>query len=227
MYRQAVEADPGNPEANNSLGYGLLTAGLAREAVAPLRRAMALQPDVAEAHNNLALALLQAGRSREAVQPLRRAVELRPEYAEAHYNLAHALSATGQPDAAVQAFRAALRLDPDWPAALRDLALLLATHADAGVRDPADAVRLAARAVDLARKRAADPEQRFAMNPRDDALLLDALAAAYAAAGRFDEAARTAGDAEALVVTSDPTLAARIRGQRDRYREGRFPFEVQ
>ena len=227
MYRQAVEADPGNPDASNSLGYGLLTAGLAREAVAPLRRAMALQPDVAEAHNNLALALLQAGRSSEAVQPLRRAVELRPEYAEAHYNLAHALSATGQPDAAVQAFRAALRLDPDWPAALRDLALLLATHADAGVRDPADAVRLAARAVDLARERAADPEQRFAMNPRDDALLLDALAAAYAAAGRFDEAARTAGDAEALVVTSDPTLAARIRGQRDRYREGRFPFEVQ
>ena len=225
-YRQAVAADPGNPEANNSLGYGLLSAGLPREAVGPLRRAMELQPDVAEAHNNLALALLQAGRAREALRPLRRAVELRTEYAEARYNLAHALSATGQPDAAVEEFRAALRLEPDWPAALRDLALLLATHADAGVRDPADAVRLAARAVDLARERAADPQQRFAMNPRDDALLLDALATAYAAAGRFDEAVRTAGDAAALVADSDPALAGRIRRQRDSYREGRFPFEV-
>ena len=225
-YRQAVDAAPGNAEANNSLGYGLLSAGLPREAVAPLRRAMELQPDVAEAHNNLALALLQAGRAREALQPLRRAVELRPEYAEARYNLAHALSAADQPDAAAEEFRAALQLEPDWPAALRDLATLLATHADAGVRDPPEAVRLAARAVDLVQERAADPDEQFATNPRDDALLLDALATAYAAAGRFDEAVSTAEDAEALAGGVDPALAGRIRGQLRRYRDGRFPFEV-
>ncbi|MCE2542567.1 MAG: tetratricopeptide repeat protein, partial [Acidobacteria bacterium] len=199
---------------------------LPREAVAPLRRAMELQPDVAEAHNNLALALLQAGRAREALQPLRRAVELRPEYAEARYNLAHALSAADQPDAAAEEFRAALQLEPDWPAALRDLATLLATHADAGVRDPPEAVRLAARAVDLVQERAADPDEQFATNPRDDALLLDALATAYAAAGRFDEAVSTAEDAEALVADVDPVLAGRIRRQRDRYRAGRPPFDT-
>ena len=224
-YREAVEADPDNAEANNSLGYGLLSAGLPRAAVAPLRRAMELQPDVAEAHNNLALALFQAGRAREALRPLRQAIELRPEYAEAHYNLAHALSSTAQPRAAVAAFREALRIDPDWPAALRDLARLLATHADAAVRDPADAVRLAARAVDLARERAAGPDGRFVTNPRDDALLLDALATAYAAAGRFGEAARTAADAAALATDADPRLAAQIKGRQDRYRAGRFPFE--
>lgn len=225
-YREAVEVDPGNAEAQNSLGYGLLTAGLAHEAVAPLRTAMQLQPQVAEAHNNLGLALLQAGRSREAVQPLRQAIELRPEYGEAHYNLAHALSAGGDSDAAVQALRDALRIEREWPAALRDLALLLATDADAAVRDPAEAVRLASRAVAIARERAADPAERFETNPRDDARLLDALAAAYAAAGRFDEAVSTAEDARALVAAEDPALASRIGARADRYRDGRFPFDA-
>ena len=224
-YREAVAADPGNAEANNSLGYGLLSAGLAREAVGPLRTAMQLRPGVAEAHNNLGLALLQAGRAREAVQPLRKAIELRPEYGEAHYNLAHALSAGGDSGAAVEAFQAALRIDSDWPAALRDLALLLATDADAGVRDPGEAVRLALRAVELADARAAD--ERFATNPRDDALLLDALATAYAAAGRFDEAVSTAEDARALVADEDAALAARIGARADRYRDGRPPFDPQ
>ena len=225
-YRTAVAADPGNPEVHNSLGYGLLSAGLAREAVAPLRTAMQLQPQVAAAHSNLGLALLQAGRSREAQRPLRQAIELRPDYGEAHYNLAHALSAAGESGAAVQALRDALRIEDEWPAALRDLALLLATDADAAVRDPAEAVRLATRAVDLARERAADPEQRFEMNPRDDALLLDALATAYAAAGRFEEAVSTAEDARALVAAADPAMAARIAAQAERYRDGRFPFAV-
>ena len=225
-YRAAVAADPGNAEAHNSLGYGLLSAGLAGEAVAPLRTAMQLQPQVAEAHNNLGLALLQAGRSREAVQPLLQAVELRPEYGEAHYNLAHALSAGGDSGAAVEALQAALRIESEWPAALRDLALLLATDPDAGVRDPGEAVRLASRAVDLARERAADPDERFATNPRDDALLQDALATAYAAAGRFEEAVSTAEDARALAASADPALAARIGARADHYRDGRFPFDA-
>ena len=187
---------------------------------------MQLQPQVAEAHNNLGLALLQAGRSREAVQPLRQAVELRPEYGEAHYNLAHALSAGGESGAAVEALQAALRIESEWPAALRDLALLLATDPDAGVRDPGEAVRLASRAVDLARERAADPDERFATNPRDDALLQDALATAYAAAGRFEEAVSTAEDARALAAAADPALAARIGARADHYRDGRFPFDA-
>ena len=225
-YREVVSADRGNAEAHNSLGYGLLSAGLAREAVAPLRTAMQLQPQVAEAHNNLGLALLQAGRAHEAVQPLRQAIGLRPEYGEAHYNLGHALSATGESAAAAQALREALRVEEEWPAALRDLALWLATDADAEVRHPEEAVRLASRAVGLARERAADPDARFATNPRDDALLLDVLATAYAAAGRFEEAVSTAENAHALVAAEDPALAAGIRARADRYRDGRPPFDA-
>jgi hypothetical protein len=49
---------------------------------------------------------------------------------------------------------------------------------------------------------------------------LDALAASYAAAGRFTEATRTAEEAEALAARSAPQLAADIRARLDRYRAG-------
>ena len=50
--------------------------------------------------------------------------------------------------------------------------------------------------------------------------ILDALAAAYAAAGRFDEAARTAEAAAALAGQSAPHLAGNIRARLARYRSG-------
>ena len=223
QYRELVRTEPEFAQSYNGLGYALLTTGRAPEAVAPLRRALELQPDSAEAHSNLAFAFIQAGRSQEAVAPLRRAVELQPDYFEAHYNLAHALSALGQPHQAVRAFREALRLQPDWPAALRDLAEVLATHPDPGVRDATEAVRLASRAVELVEERAADPG--FVMNERDDALMLSTLAAAYAAAGRFEDATRTAERAEAVASGSAPDLAAQISAQRNRYRSGQPLFE--
>ena len=200
QYREVVLAEPEYAQGHTGLGYGLLTAGRAAEAVPPLRRALELQPDSAEAHSNLAFAFVQTGRLQEAVAPLQRALELQPDYSEAHLGLAHAFSAVGQPHAAVEQFREALRLQPDWPAALRDFASLLATHPDVGVRDPDEAVRLATRAVELVEERAADPG--FVMNERDDALMLDTLAAAYAAAGRYEDAIRTAERAEALVAGS-------------------------
>ena len=178
---------------------------------APLQRALELRPDIPEAHNNLGLALIQSGRSKgDAVASLQRAVELRPDYREAHYNLAHALSA-GEPHAAVREFREALRLHADWPEALRDLALLLATHPDASVRDPTEALRLASSAADLSGQ--ADP------------FILAALAAAYAAGGRFEEAIATAEKAESLATDGAPDLREFIRERLSLYRTGRA-FEI-
>jgi spermidine synthase len=61
---------------------------------------------------------------------------------------------------------------------LSGLAWIRATASDASLRDAADAVRLAERAASLTRHR--------------DLVALDALAAAYASAGRFGEAIRIA-----------------------------------
>jgi tetratricopeptide (TPR) repeat protein len=67
---------------------------------------------------------------------------------------------------------------PDSPIVLNNLGWILATHADASVRNGAEAVRYAERACALVGER--------------EATFLGTLAAAYAEAGRFEEAARTA-----------------------------------
>ena len=82
------------------------------------------------------------------------------------------------------AYQAALRLRPGWPSAAAGFALLLATSDDAGVRNPAQAVALAV--------------QASADTGGGDVLILRALAIAYAAAGRFDEATAAAAHAAAL-----------------------------
>ena len=86
------------------------------------------------------------------------------------------------------------------------------TNGDAGVYDPADAARLATRAAELSQ--------------RKDVPILDALAAAYAAAGRFSDATNTAEEAAARADGSAPNLAAGIRERLALYRAGKPLIEV-
>ena len=85
----------------------------------------------------------------------------------------------------------------------------MATHPDAGMRDAGEAVRLASRAAELA--------------SRADPMILDALAAAYAAGGRFEEAIQTAEEAETLAAGSSPELALQISKRLRLYRAGQLP----
>ena len=206
-YRELVRSGPEDVQQHihNNLGYALLIAGRVEDALGPLQRARALEPANPQVHNNLGLVHFSAGRWEQAVGSLRRAVELRPGYQEAHANLARALTTTGDPDGALREYREALRLELDSSAVLTDLAFLLATHPDGARRDGEEAVRLASRAV--------------ALSGHADPLALDALAAAYAAGGRFEEAIRTAEAAEALAAAS-PGVVAPISERLKLYRAG-------
>jgi spermidine synthase len=94
--------------------------------------------------------------------------------------------------------REALRLEPTLPSARNNLAWLLATSPEASLRDPAEALRLAEGLRDETREPGAN--------------LLDTLAAAYAAAGRFDEAIRSAEQAATLAeAEGDLALAQTFR----------------
>jgi len=75
-------------------------------------------------------------------------------------------------------FRIALNMDPDQHEAAARLTRLLATCKDLSIRDPAEAVRVGERALERA-KGSNEP-------------ILDALAAAYAADGRPEDAAAIA-----------------------------------
>ncbi len=205
-YREAVKLDPTYVRAHAALANALFLQGQAKEATAHYRELARLDPTSLEAHFNLGSALMAVGRFNEALPALRRALELKNDFPEAHYNLARVYANLTQTAEAVRHLRAAVELRADWLPALGQLAWLLATHADAGVLDPEEAVRLATRAAELSRGA--------------DAEILDSLAAAYAAAGRFEDAVRTAAEAAALAARSSPDLAAQIRARLGLYRNG-------
>jgi predicted O-linked N-acetylglucosamine transferase (SPINDLY family) len=57
MYREALEADPGDARAHNGLGTVLLNLGCPELAESSFRRAVEVRPDNAEAHSNMLLAM--------------------------------------------------------------------------------------------------------------------------------------------------------------------------
>jgi len=183
FYRRALElyGDEPAPEVHAHLGSALAKKNKLAQAEEHFERAIELRPGFGEAVANLGLLLMNAGRSAEARRQLERALDLLEESPELHAGLATTAERLGDSRAAIRHYRAALRLRPDWKHPANNLAWLLATHPDPELRDPEEAIRIA------------EPLRREA-DPSDPAVL-DTLAAAYAAAGRFDEARRTAAAA--------------------------------
>ncbi len=204
QFREAVRLDPALAAAHLNLGRALKQQGNLDEAVEHYRRAIAINPRLAAAHNNLGSALGSLGRLSEAVQEFREALRVEPDYDEAHNNLGRALRMMGERDQALKHFRAALARRADWSAPMTEIAWILATHTDSRVRNPAEAVRLAERATELTSRR--------------DAVALDALAAAYAAAGDWDRASTTAEAAIALASARSPAMAEDIAKRLALYR---------
>jgi Flp pilus assembly protein TadD len=194
-YQQVVALQPGRADAHASMGVILAEFGRVSDAVRHFRRALELDPDDARIHNNLGLVLYVQGAFDEAIVEYRRALDLDADLEETLYNLGVALYMSDRPAAAVEQFRAALDLNPDSVGPLTDCAWILATHPDPEVRDPDEAIRLGARAAELTGNR--------------DATVLDTLAAAYATASRFEQAAKTAEAALALAREAQELQLAR------------------
>jgi tetratricopeptide (TPR) repeat protein/mono/diheme cytochrome c family protein len=192
---------PDSAQVHFNLATALTMAGRLDESIAEYRKAIALQPDLATAHNNLGNVLFSLGHRDEALKELGEAVRLDPGNAQAHLSMGLALRSQGDIAGAISHYREAVALKPDWPPALANLAWLLAAAPDAARRSPAEAVRLAERAVDLTGRR--------------DGEALDVLATAYAADDDFDRALQTEDAALALV--SDGPAATAMRQRRALY----------
>ncbi len=138
-----------------------------------------------------------------------RSLELWPS-AEGWRALGWLYQHSGEPEKAIVPYKNALALRPGWPQVSNDLAWIRATHQSFAVRDPAEAVRLA--------------EQAARAAGEGDPSVLDTLAAAYAAAGRFGAAVKVSEQAAALAREGkDPELAAEIEQRTAGYRRG-SPF---
>ncbi len=188
----------------------LAACGQIEEAIAHYRKALEIEPNFAEAHDNFGVLLGQHGRFDEATAHLQQALKIKPDYAEAHNNLGNALAGQGKIAEAVVQWREAVRLQPNQIALVNNLAWLLATCPEASVRNGAEAVELARRAVQLSGGR--------------EPAILGTLAAAYAETGRFAEAVATANRALDLATHQhNQTLADGLRARLALYKAGK-PF---
>ena len=208
-FREAVRLSPRLALAQVNLARALKQQGKLDEAERLYRQALSLEPGLAAAHNGLGSLLGARGRVPEAIMQFRAALRDEPQNAEAHNNLGLALRMTGSRDEALVHFRAALEGRPDWVSPMGEMAWILATHPSPAVRNPAEAVRLGERAAELSGRR--------------DPVVLDALAAAYAAAGTFERATATAAEAVALAQPGAKDLAEDIAKRLALYRKGQ-PF---
>jgi len=209
-YRKSLALNAESASTHYNLGYALAARGGAsqtEEAAAEFREALRIDPDYAQAHNNLGAVLQVQGKLDDALEHFRRASTLRPDQVDARVNLARLLSALGRAGEAADSFQAVLALRADDPRALSGLAWLRATAADEGLRNADESVRLAERAASTSRR---------------DVSVLDALAAAYASAGRFSEATAVAREGINLATAAGQNAAAsELRGRLVLYESGK------
>jgi tetratricopeptide (TPR) repeat protein len=188
QYQKALQINPNYAEAHHNLGSALLQKGSVDEAIVHYQKALQINSGFAEAHVNLGNALLQKGSVDEAIVHCQTALQIKPGFAEAHVNLGNALRQKGSVDEAIVHYQKALQIKPDYVEVLNNLAWLLATCPDAHIRDGVRAVKYAGRACELT---------HYGVT-----LLVGTLAAAYAEAGRYDDAIATAQKACALATAA-------------------------
>lgn len=212
-FERAVVLDPSYANAYRGLGIVLYREGLFEESARAYERALQVAPDDVTIHHNYAVLLHAQGKLDESIARYQAALRIDPSYPDAHHGLALVYKAQGRLADAVRHYREALATVPRWPQVLADLAWILATAEDPAVRNAGEAITFAERAV-----RASTPPSWSS---------LDALAAALAAAGRFEEAALRAREAMNLATAAgDAGAVSQIRERLRAYELNRSPEET-
>lgn len=212
LWSDAAAKSPTDQRAHSNLGVALQAEGDLAAALDQFAEAVRLDPSYADGRGNLGAVLSDLGRFEEAAAQLEAALRLSPGHVDAHTNLANLRTKQGRQAEAAHHLSAALELDPDLTIPANNLAWILSTSPDPKLRDPARAIGLM---------------ERVIREPGGDHPgFLDTLAAAYAAAGRFELAVSAAARARSLAVERGFGDLASGMGERlALYREGRRYIE--
>lgn len=189
--QKARQLNPSDARVLNELGQLLGESGNPDEASVELEAAVRVNPNDLHARQKLAVALMQSGRSEEAASHLRALLIRTPEDANLQFLMANCQSSLGNWKASVEHYDRVVQLVPDRLLAANNLAYILAAHPSDEVRDSERALRLAEQTCE--RANFSQPQ------------LLDTLAVALAANGKYDEAIATCDQAIALWKTKDGT----------------------
>ena len=206
-FRRAVSADPSSVKFHLWLGITLLEKGDTHEARAEFETVLSMDDANPDAHAKLGLILLREGRLDDSISEFRAALAVLPSDTEARENLANALVAKRDFPGALAVLRDGMTLGPT-PEIARQLAWLLATCPVPQLRNGREAVALA--------------ENVDSVTGFLSVGAMDTLAAAYAEAGLFSDATKTARRAlSQATLQRDAQLAAEIRKRLDLYSAGR------
>lgn len=208
-FKAALRSDPSNGDAEFNLAAAHQAKGDLAEAARCYAEASRMRPNDVQARENLGILLLDMGKPNEAVVCFQEVLRLKPD-AKTHYELALAFDGSGLPEKAVSEYREAVHLSPASALFMNDLAWALATSTNEKLRDTSEAVRLAEEACRLS----GGKEPRF----------FGTLDAAYASAGRFEEAITTAQKTRELAIaTGQKQIAERAEERLALYR-ARKPY---
>jgi len=171
------------------------------------RHAIAVIRNNYKAHYNLGLTLLAEGKTGAAIAQMKEAVAIVPGLS-GRVALAQTLVRYNRIPEAIEQYREFLHYNPSSPEALNNLAWLLATNKDPKIRNGVDAVQFG--------------ERLCGLTDYKVTVYVGTLAAAYAEAGRFDDAIHTAETAIALASAAGQTnLLEKNRQLLELYRAGR------
>ena len=168
-------ANPPEAWMYSSRGYGFGRLGELDKATADFTRAIRMDPESVDVFNTRGLMLLGRKEYDRAIPDFNTVLRINANHMWAYNNRGFCRMWRGEYAAAQADLEKAMQMQPE-PDNIGNLAWLLATAADAKVRDPQ-------RALALAKKSAEMGYQRYGY-------ALGVLAAAYAAAGDFESAVR-------------------------------------
>lgn len=176
--------------AHNNIGAACLLMDRYTEAESNFVEAVRVMPASFWAYVNLGKTYYFQGRYDEALARWAQALQLQPNDVHTHTFIALAFDRKNRYADAARHYETAVRFDPRAPFPRAQLAWMLATSPEPGVRNGTRAVELAL--------------PLSGMSGGESPRALDILAAAYAEAGNFQEAVRTAEAALRLTEVKTP-----------------------
>jgi tetratricopeptide (TPR) repeat protein len=203
-WKKAIAMDPEDARVNNGMGMALTDAGRLKEAVFYLKKATQANSNFLQAFYALGSVEMREHQVEDAIDAWQNAVRIYPGFFQAHEGLGFAYYMQGKYRESLAQLRLALDGEPDRVSVLKLAASLMATSADASLRNGPEAVILAERARDLTQSQ--------------DISVLDTLSSSYAENGRFDQAKEAVNQALALSEKQgNADLAAQLKAHQARY----------
>ena len=206
LWKHTLAITPDSDVAQVGLAGILFVRGEIDEAADHYQRALRLRDGNVAAHYGLGKALAAKQKTDEAIFHFQKTLSIQPDYVAASNDLGVLFASKGEIANAIAAWRQTLSFDADDPNATNDLAWVLATAADADLRDGREALALA---------------QRATRSGGETPFTLRTLAAAQAENNQFANAVATAERGENLAKQQgNVAMAESLRQCADLFRRG-------